>query len=146
MDANGYTGIGTVSPAEGQSRNGGDLRGARWGIDEEIAGDALRQADNLLLRGAPSRDPQQEAYRLLLLVAARNYWHRSMLLPLPCARIDDYTELLMPDDLLSENSVLSSVREAMTGEVCRDVEVIGWLYQFYISEKKTRSSRGSRGT
>ena len=51
-------------------------------------------------------------------------------------RIADYTELLMPDDLLSGNSILAHTREAMTPDACRDVEVIGWLYQFYISEKK----------
>ncbi|MBG5432369.1 BREX-1 system adenine-specific DNA-methyltransferase PglX, partial [Pseudomonas aeruginosa] len=51
-------------------------------------------------------------------------------------RIDDFTELLMPDDLLSGNSILAYTREAMTPDACEDVEVIGWLYQFYISEKK----------
>jgi len=140
MDANGYTGIGTVSPTEGQSQPE-ILAEAKMGhIGEEIAGDALRRRITSLLAGsAPSRDPQQEAYRLLL-VAVCNFWHRSM--PFLFQRIDDYTELLMPDDLLSENSVLSSVREAMTGEACRDVEVIGWLYQFYISEKKDEVFEG----
>ncbi len=42
----------------------------------------------------------------------------------------------MPDDLLSGNSILAYTREAMTPDACQDVEVIGWLYQFYISEKK----------
>jgi type II restriction/modification system DNA methylase subunit YeeA len=140
MDANGYTGIGTVSPTEGQSQPE-ILAEAKMGhIGEEIAGDALRRRITSLLAGsAPSRDPQQEAYRLLL-VAVCNFWHRSM--PFLFQRIDDYTELLMPDDLLSENSVLSSVREAMTEEACRDVEVIGWLYQFYISEKKDEVFEG----
>jgi len=44
--------------------------------------------------------------------------------------------LLMPDDLLTGNSILAYTREAMTPDACEDVEVIGWLYQFYISEKK----------
>ena len=42
----------------------------------------------------------------------------------------------MPDDLLSENSVLQGVRETLTPAACQDVEVIGWLYQYYISERK----------
>jgi type II restriction/modification system DNA methylase subunit YeeA len=42
----------------------------------------------------------------------------------------------MPDDLLSAGSILQATREALTEEACQDVEVIGWLYQFYISEKK----------
>jgi type II restriction/modification system DNA methylase subunit YeeA len=57
-------------------------------------------------------------------------------MPFLFQRIDDYTELLMPDDLLSGNSILAYTREAMTPDACEDVEVIGWLYQFYISEKK----------
>jgi hypothetical protein len=57
-------------------------------------------------------------------------------MPFMFERIADYTELLMPDDLLSANSILTATREAMTAEACQDVEVIGWLYQFYISEKK----------
>jgi hypothetical protein len=51
-------------------------------------------------------------------------------------RIEDYTELLLPDDLLSATSILTQTRAAMTPDTCKDVEVIGWLYQFYISEKK----------
>ncbi len=57
-------------------------------------------------------------------------------MPFLFERIDDYTELLMPDDLLSAGSILQGVRDAMTPERCQDVEIIGWLYQFYISEKK----------
>ena len=51
-------------------------------------------------------------------------------------RIADFTELLMPDDLLSPTSILAELRKVMTVETCADVEVIGWLLQFYISEKK----------
>ena len=68
------------------------------------------------------------------MVAACNFWNKAM--PFLFERIDDYTELLMPDDLLSGNSILAYTREAMTPDACEDVEVIGWLYQFYISEKK----------
>jgi len=57
-------------------------------------------------------------------------------MPFLFEKIADYTELLMPDDLLSANSILARMREVMTDEACRDVEIIGWLYQFYISEKK----------
>ncbi|GAB3285906.1 BREX-1 system adenine-specific DNA-methyltransferase PglX [Parahaliea aestuarii] len=134
MDVNRYTRIGVVSPAEGQSQPE-MLAEAKMGhIDEEMAHDTVRQQIFALLDGkAPSRDPQGEAYRLLV-VAACNFFHRAM--PFLFQRIDDYTELLMPDDLLSGNSILAYTREAMTPDACEDVEVIGWLYQFYISEKK----------
>ncbi|PTN11853.1 BREX-1 system adenine-specific DNA-methyltransferase PglX [Nitrosomonas aestuarii] len=134
MDVNRHTRIGVVSPAEGQFQPE-ILMDAKMGhIDEEMVGDKIRQQIFALLDGkAPSRDSQGEAYRLLV-VAACNYWHKAM--PFLFERIDDYTELLMPDDLLSGNSILAYTREAMTPDVCQDVEVIGWLYQFYISEKK----------
>jgi len=50
--------------------------------------------------------------------------------------IADYTELLLPDDMLSPNSIRAKVVKAMDDESCKDIEIIGWLYQFYISEKK----------
>src|SRR5690554_3802541 len=134
MDVNRYTRIGVVSPAEGQFQPE-ILAEAKMGhIDEEMVPSQTRQKVLDLLAGrAPSNDSQGEAYRLLV-VAACNAWHQSM--PFLFERIDDYTELLMPDDLLSGNSILAYTREAMTPDACKDVEVIGWLYQFYISEKK----------
>jgi len=134
MDVNRYTRIGVVSPAEGQFQPE-ILAEAKMGhIDEEMVPNQIRQKILDLLAGrAPSNDSQGEAYRLLV-VAACNAWHQSM--PFLFERIDDYTELLMPDDLLSGNSILAYAREAMTPDACKDVEVIGWLYQFYISEKK----------
>ncbi|EGL53076.1 hypothetical protein MAMP_00254 [Methylophaga aminisulfidivorans MP] len=134
MDVNRYTRIGVVSPSEGQSQPE-ILAEAKMGhIDDDVVSDATRQQVSALLSGkSTSHDPQGEAYRLLV-VAACNYWNQAM--PFLFERIDDYTELLMPDDLLSDNSILEQTRQAMTEEVCQDVEVIGWLYQFYISEKK----------
>ena len=134
MDVNRYTRIGVVSPAEGQFQPE-ILAEAKMGhIDEDMVHDKVRQQIFALLDDkAPSRDPQGEAYRLLV-VAACNFWNKAM--PFLFQRIDDYTELLMPDDLLSGNSILAYTREALTPDACEDVEVIGWLYQFYISEKK----------
>lgn len=140
MDANRYTRIGILSPAEGQSQPE-VLAEAKMGhIDEDLMPDALRQKVFNLLNGTtPSRDPQAEAYHLLV-VAACNFYNRSM--PFMFEKIADFTELLIPDDLLSSNSILAYTREAMTPDVCLDVEVIGWLYQFYISEKKDEVFEG----
>ncbi|PVY76888.1 type II restriction/modification system DNA methylase subunit YeeA [Tamilnaduibacter salinus] len=134
MDVNRYNRIGIVSPAEGQFQPE-ILADAKMGhIDEETVSESTHQKIFALLDGkTPSQDPQGEAYRLLV-VAACNYWYSAM--PFLFERIDDYTELLMPDDLLSGNSILAYTREAMTPDACGDVEIIGWLYQFYISEKK----------
>lgn len=137
MDVNRYNRVGIVSPADPGQFQPEILAEAKMGhVDDEMVHDKIRQQIFALLDGkAPSRDPQGEAYRLLV-VAACNYWNKAM--PFLFERIEDYTELLMPDDLLSGNSILAYTREAMTPETCEDVEVIGWLYQFYISEKKNQ--------
>ena len=134
MDVNRYNRIAVVSPAEGQFQPE-LLAEAKMGhIDQDMLAAPTRSQISQLLAGqAPSHDAQGEAYRLLV-VAACNAWHQAM--PFLFQRIDDYTELLMPDDLLSGNSILAYTREAMTPDACEDVEVIGWLYQFYISDKK----------
>ncbi|MBP6733464.1 MAG: BREX-1 system adenine-specific DNA-methyltransferase PglX [Chromatiaceae bacterium] len=135
MDVNGYTRIRVVSPADEGQVQPEILAEAKMGhLDEERIGPRARDQVRALLDGtAPSRDPQQEAYRLLL-VAECNSFHRVM--PFLFERIADYTELLLPDDLLSANSILAATRAALTPEACQDVEVLGWLYQFYIAEKK----------
>jgi hypothetical protein len=81
----------------------------------------------------PSADPQGEVYRHLVL-AACHFYH--VLLPDLFERLDDETELLLPDDLLTEQSVVQGFRTEITDSDCAEVEVLGWLYQFYISEKK----------
>lgn len=134
MDVNGYTHIGVVSPAAGNVQPEILLEAKQGVIDDRYDTGLDRQKVFDLLSGKLlSSDPQQEAYRLLL-VAVCNSYHASM--PFLFERIADYTELLMPDDLLSEASILTTVRNTLDEETCQDVEVIGWLYQFYISEKK----------
>ncbi|MFC2077836.1 BREX-1 system adenine-specific DNA-methyltransferase PglX [Candidatus Bipolaricaulota bacterium] len=134
MDVNHYTHAGIVSPLPGNTQPE-ILQDAKQGhIADELKPTVNSQRVFSLLSGElPSANPQQEAYRLLL-VGVCNQYHKKM--PFLFEKIADYTELLMPDDLLSEASLLHAMREAMTDEVCEDIEVIGWLYQFYISEKK----------
>ena len=99
MDVNRYTRIGIVSPAEGQFQPEILLEAKMGHIEEEMVPAKTQQLVADLLAGkSPSHDPQGEAYRLLV-VAACNAWHQAM--PFLFERIDDYTELLMPDDLLS---------------------------------------------
>lgn len=141
MDMNGYTRIRVISPADEGQFQPEILAEAKAGhIDTDMVDESVRERISALLSGSvTSSDPQQEAYRLLV-VAACNDFHRAM--PYLFERIADYTELLMPDDLLSGNSILAYTREAMTPDACQDVEVIGWLYQFYISEKKDEVFEG----
>ncbi len=134
MDVNRYNRIAILSPLPGAFQPE-ILAEAKMGhLDEKIVPEKTKQKVFALLDGkTPSNDPQSEAYRLLI-VAVCNSWNQAM--PFLFQKITDYTELLMPDDLLSGESILAYTREAMTPGVCKDVEVIGWLYQYYISEKK----------
>lgn len=132
MDANGYNTPKVVTPLPGMS-NPEILQNALAGnIEEELKLD--RQRLNDLIDGrTSSSDAQTEAFKLLL-VASCNKWHSAM--PFMFERISDYTELLLPDDLLSDFSIVSDIRNGMSDEDCQQEELIGWLYQFYISDKK----------
>jgi type II restriction/modification system DNA methylase subunit YeeA len=132
MDVNHYTRVGIVSPVAGFTQPE-ILQEAKQGlIDDSFPVDYQRVFD-LLGGQTPAAHPQREAYRLLL-VGACNAYHKMM--PFLFEPIADYTELLMPGDLLSENSILQAIRDALTEDTCQDVEVIGWLYEGYISERK----------
>ena len=137
MDANGYTGAGVVSPAHGQHTGQPEiLADAKRGIIDLTVVGNQRTLDTItgLLDGTrPSTDAQGEAYTLLFAEYCR-YWNRSM--PFMFEREGDYTELLIPANLLAVDSILTRVTTTLTEKVCHDVEVIGWLYQFYISERK----------
>ena len=74
-----------------------------------------------------------ELYRLLL-VAQCNALSSAM--PFLFERIDDESELLLPGNLERTDSVVAKLVGAISEEDWNEVEVIGWLYQFYISEKK----------
>lgn len=129
MDVNGYTNPRVVSP-EGDATRPEILSEALAGNLPEGAPATIAA---LLDGRTPSGNPQAEAYRLLL-VHACNAWHGPM--PFLFEKVGDYTELLMPGDLLSPTSILAGLRKAMPEDDCKDVEIIGWLYQFYNSEKK----------
>ncbi len=134
MDANLYNPVRVVSPAPGNVQPE-LLQEAKAGyLPEDWK--RLVEAEKVfgLLNGSiRSENGQQEAYRRLLVGVCNAY---SRIMPFMFEEIEDYTELLMPLDLLSENSVLVQTREALSDEACQDVEVIGWLYQYYISERK----------
>lgn len=51
---------------------------------------------------------------------------------------DDYTELLLPSNILAEGGFVDLLNHTdfITDEDFRSPELIGWLYQFYISERK----------
>ncbi len=140
MDVNGYNKVNVISPLPGHFQPE-ILEEAKAGhIDETLVQSKYRTLVFDLLSGKETHpDPQSEAYRILIRSVC-NYYANTM--PFLFERIDDWTELLMPDDLLSGNSILAYTREAMVPGACKDVEVIGWLYQYYIAEKKSEVQEG----
>jgi len=76
---------------------------------------------------------QEELYRLLL-VAQCNALSQAM--PFLFERIDDETELLLPSNLLATDSLIQKLAKEIDEDDWKEVEILGWLYQFYISERK----------
>jgi len=134
MDVKGYTRVRVVSPSPNLSQPEILTEAKSGHIDEVLLPEPVRQKVlQLLSRQIPSENPEQEAFALLF-ISCCNYYHREM--PFLFEKIQDYTELLLPDDLLSENSLLQMTISALDEANCEKVEVIGWLYQYYISERK----------
>ena len=75
----------------------------------------------------------EELYRLLLL-AQCHALHEAM--PFLFEPLDDETELLLPDNLTKTDSLIRGLVQGIPEEDWESIEIIGWLYQFYISEKK----------
>ena len=138
MDLKHFNPVGIISPQSGDTLPQ-ILAEAKLGvIDSSLIDPSDRDRVLGLLSGTIAStyhkgDPQSEAYRVLLLSVC-NHFGRS--LPFLFKQIKDWMELLLPDDLLGEHGILAMIREVMTEDACQDVEVIGWLYQYYISEKK----------
>jgi type II restriction/modification system DNA methylase subunit YeeA len=133
MDARGYLAPRVVSPADGETRPEILSQAVQGILPDHLRKEVAAQVRDLIEGRAPSREPQVEAYRRLV-VASCNALHG--LMPFLFERIADYTELLMPNELLAETGWVAELRAVMTPEACEDVEILGWLYQFYISEKK----------
>ena len=76
----------------------------------------------------------EELYKYLLIVQCNAL---NKILPGMFQTIADYTELLLPDNLLREGSVIEQMIELIPEDDWKDaVQIIGWLYQYYNSEKK----------
>ncbi|MDU6339854.1 MAG: BREX-1 system adenine-specific DNA-methyltransferase PglX [Clostridium sp.] len=77
---------------------------------------------------------REELYKYILV---RQCNELGNIIPQMFEKIQDYTELLLPDNLLQDGSVIRKMVEDIEEEDWREeVEIIGWMYQYYISEKK----------
>jgi hypothetical protein len=95
--------------------------------------DLSSQADKDLLLEYLQEDKEEQAFGLLI----ADICNRKKLLQDIFGRIDDYTEILLPQNLLQKDGLLDLINsDAIAKDDYKEVELIGWLYQFYISDKK----------
>jgi hypothetical protein len=132
MDMRRFHPVGIVSPAEGESQI--ELlshlkRGMIPGEIEHLRRDIFDYLDGKV----QSDQPDREAYKTALLGWC-NKLGKSM--PFLFKPVEDWAALLLPADLISGESFIVDIQEGMGQEECTDVEIIGWLYQYYISQKK----------
>ncbi len=98
---------------------------------EHVSLKGLDREEVIRLKLDGNRD--EELYRLLLLAQCAEL---NQILPDVFSKLDDATILLLPDNLLHSDSVIRQLVAGSDAEDWQQVEVLGWLYQFYISEKK----------
>lgn len=80
------------------------------------------------------QNKQEELYKYLLLTLCNEM---NEYLPFMFTSINDYKTLLFPDNLLNDDSVLARLISDIDEDSWLDqVQIIGWLYQYYNSELK----------
>lgn len=89
--------------------------------------------DNVLDMKAENKD--EELYKYLILRLC-NYLNQTM--PFMFEKIEDYTELLFPENLLHVDSIVKDINEIIPEDDWREVEIIGWIYQYYIAPRKEK--------
>lgn len=106
------------------------LQKARQGKIDFLTADKKKSLQKILT----DYSKDQEAFAILI----KGYCHNHKTLQRVFGKIDDYTELLLPDNMLQADGFLHllNTTDAISDEEYQKVELIGWLYQFYISEKK----------
>jgi len=128
MEVQGYTpqGVRVLTPAQ---------LGSQPEILERAASinlPGLKKEDILELKLDGQRD--EELYRLLVLALCESFHSQ---LPLLFPAVQEDLELLLPDMLLRSDSLLSWFVQGLPDEEWQEIEVLGWLYQYYISELKS---------
>ncbi|MDC4794073.1 BREX-1 system adenine-specific DNA-methyltransferase PglX [Acinetobacter baumannii] len=98
-------------------------------LDIDLPGLNASRVAELKLDG----NKDEELYRELLLAQCHAL---NQVMPLLFEQVSDETELLLPDNLTKTDSLIRDLVSSIPEEDWSDVQIIGWLYQFYISEKK----------
>ena len=135
MDARSYTPVPVVTPRPGATQPAILADSAQGVFDPDFGFSRLvrDRVQSVLAGGSGSASNRLEAAYGELLVAVCDYFAQSMPYLFGEAAA---SSLAMPRGLLAEGSILRRIVEDMDDEACASVEVLGWLYQFYVSERK----------
>src|SRR5690606_32826756 len=90
------------------------------------------------LQNALLQNNEELAFGILI----TNFCNQHPLLKQVFGKVNDYTEILIPQNLLSTNGFVVALNTEISNEDFKEVELIGWLYQFYISDKKDEVFKG----
>jgi len=108
-------------------------------IEPDIIKDALDlsflKINRDIVLDLKSASKTEELYKYLIFKMC-NYLNEIM--PFLFEKIDDYTELLFPDKLLHTDSMLNDLNNIIPAEDWNEVEIIGWIYESYIKERKDK--------
>lgn len=72
----------------------------------------------------------EDLYRYVLFQQCRTL---GKIIPLLFDDKDEYLELVLPKNLLSKDSVIRKIECIPEKDFLNDVEIVGWLYQFYVA-------------
>lgn len=95
----------------------------------------MGDGERIRLRGLLG-DPGKTYEQFALLITA--FCHATPILQHCFGCINDYTELLLPEDILDEDKFVDKLNKTdfISEEDYKTTELLGWLYQFYIAERK----------
>ncbi|MFW5891408.1 MAG: BREX-1 system adenine-specific DNA-methyltransferase PglX, partial [bacterium] len=126
MEVNGYlpTGVRVLS-SKTEGKIEPDIIQEALNIDLDIDEEKIYQFED--------HNDTNGLYRYLLIKQCNSL---NDIMPFIFEKIADYTEILLPNNLLKEDSVIRNMVDDIDNEDWQDVEIIGWLYQYYISDKK----------
>lgn len=103
-------------------------------LTECLTMDNLEGLNKEIVFALKEQDATDELYKYLLITQCNAL---GTILPAMFEQIEDYTELLLPDNLLRQGSVIEQMVTSIPEDDWRDaVQIIGWLYQYYNSEPK----------
>jgi len=74
-----------------------------------------------------------EKFKYIILLICRKL---GRVIPQVFDGVTDYIDILIPENLLNDTGFVNKLLREIPSEYFNEVEIIGWMYQYYITEKK----------